>query len=124
MTCLHPVDFFYLQLKGLAIGAMPASTSKEPRDVPLPQSPPPLSANQLPSLKRKGKEKQATGVKQKRRVAPKPIDTTNSRNTSDVDLDWDWISLADSYTSKVPPVFTKDGRYEFQVTNVFHIPIS
>ncbi|KAK0456061.1 WD40-repeat-containing domain protein [Armillaria borealis] len=101
---------------------MPASTSKEPRNVPLPQSPSPLSANQLPSLKRKGKEKQATGVKQKRRVAPKPADTTNSRNASDVDLDWDWISLADSYTSKVPPVFTKDGSYFFSLVGP-HIKI-
>ncbi|KAK0505679.1 WD40-repeat-containing domain protein [Armillaria luteobubalina] len=91
---------------------MPASTSKEPRNVPLPQSPPPLSANQLPSWKKKGKEKQVT---QKRRVAPKPVDTTNSRNTSDVDLDWDWVSLGDSYTSKVPPVFTKDGSYFFSL---------
>ncbi|KAK0233628.1 WD40-repeat-containing domain protein [Armillaria fumosa] len=94
---------------------MPASTSKEPRNVPLPQSPPPLSANQLPSLKKKGKGKQVTGVNQKRRVAPKPVDTTNSRNTSDVDLDWDWISLGDSYISKVPPVFTKDGSYFFSL---------
>ncbi|KAK0465574.1 WD40 repeat-like protein [Desarmillaria tabescens] len=101
---------------------MPASISKEPQNVPLPQSPSPLSANQIPFSKRKGKEKQATGVSQKRRVALKSVDTTNSRNTSDVDLDWDWVSLADSYTSKVPPVFTKDGSYFFSLAGP-HIKI-
>ncbi|KAK0208756.1 WD40-repeat-containing domain protein [Desarmillaria ectypa] len=101
---------------------MPASTSKEPQNVPLPQSPSPLITNQIPFSKRKGKEKQATGVSQKRRVALKSVDTSNSRNTSDVDLDWDWISLADSYTSKVPPVFTKDGSYFFSLVGP-HIKI-
>ncbi|KAG7452299.1 WD40 repeat-like protein [Guyanagaster necrorhizus] len=100
---------------------MPASTSKEPQNVPLPQSPSPMNVSQLPS-KRKGKEKQATGISQKRRVAPKSVDTLNTWNTSDVDLDWGWISLADPYTSKVPPVFTKDGSYFFSLVGP-HIKI-
>ena len=29
--------------------------------------------------------------------------------------DWQWVSLTDSFASKYPPIFTKDGRCAFLV---------
>ena len=84
---------------------MAASSSKEAHHIPLPPSP---SAAQEPkaSTKKKGKQGHT-----KRRVPPKSaVATKTPRVKIDSGSDWDWTPLTDSHVSKVPPLFTKDGR--------------
>ncbi|KAL0569498.1 NET1-associated nuclear protein 1 [Marasmius crinis-equi] len=92
---------------------MAASTSRQPHEIPLPPSP---DATNTKNKKSKGKGKENTS--QKRRVG-KPLSTSRS---SEDDLEseskWDWVSLTDPCTSKVPPIFTKDGSYYFSLVGI------
>ncbi|KAJ8084468.1 NET1-associated nuclear protein 1 [Marasmius tenuissimus] len=89
---------------------MAASTSREPHEIPLPPSP---TANSGKSKRNKGKGKENTS--QKRRVG-KPLPTSKgSEDDFESESKWDWVSLTDPCTSKVPPVFTKDGSYYFSL---------
>ena len=84
---------------------MAASTPRDPHKIPLPPSP---AANSGKSKRNKGKGKENTS--QKRRVG-KPLSTTKgSQDNLESESKWDWVSLTDPCTSKVPPIFTKDGR--------------
>ncbi|KAH9937268.1 WD40 repeat-like protein [Fomitopsis serialis] len=85
-------------------GARPSSPprlkdkeARQPRDVPLPETPKPLGKR-----KRKGKEIAEASLAS---TAPQIID----------DAPWSWKSLTEASASRVPPVFTKDGRYFFYV---------
>ncbi|KAH9836956.1 WD40 repeat-like protein [Rhodofomes roseus] len=85
-------------------GVRPSSPSRpkdketrQPQDVPLPETPKPSGKR-----KRKGKEVAETSPPS----APQITDESP----------WSWKSLTEESASRVPPFFTKDGRYFFYVT--------
>ncbi|KIY67198.1 WD40 repeat-like protein [Cylindrobasidium torrendii FP15055 ss-10] len=94
---------------------MAASTSRAPQDITLPPSPSSGTDEKATLKKKKGKGKEQTGLGShtKRRVPSKATKCT-PRNI-DMGGDWEWATLADSYISKFPPVFTKDGSYFFSL---------
>lgn len=82
---------------------MTASTSRQDSG---PGSRPPNVRKEQPKqrVSRKGKAKEEAHSSESA--------FTNQQSWSSVDdgLSWDWIPLTDPSASKVPPVFTKDGR--------------
>ncbi|KAG5647763.1 hypothetical protein DXG03_008486 [Asterophora parasitica] len=89
---------------------MAASTSRQPRQVPLPASPhqPPKPGKQTVSRKGKGKENVAA-------AAQEPEVTTDISCNLESDSNWEWAPLTDPSASRVPPIFTKDGSYFFSL---------
>ncbi|KAG6901218.1 hypothetical protein C0995_015206 [Termitomyces sp. Mi166 len=85
---------------------MAASTSRQPHEIPLPPSPsnPVKSAQKQTSRKGKGKEDLSV-----------PPQATTSWDALESEADWEWSYLTDPSASKVPPIFTKDGKYFFSL---------
>jgi NET1-associated nuclear protein 1 (U3 small nucleolar RNA-associated protein 17) len=80
---------------------MAASNPKHPKPVSISSK----DTQKTPSNKRKGKENHA-----------KTLPTTThaeawSAQSWDDDTPWNWASLTDPSSSRIPPVFTKDGRW-------------
>jgi len=82
---------------------MAASSSRQSHQIPLPPSPPKIPKSQKQKISRKGKGKE--------NVVEEPLqDLGNYADLSNPS--WDWTHLTDPSASKVPPIFTKDGRYD------------
>ncbi|KAF8203796.1 WD40-repeat-containing domain protein [Pholiota molesta] len=84
---------------------MAASNPKHPKPVSISSK----DTQKTPSNKRKGKENHA-----------KTLPTTThaeawSAQSWDDDTPWNWASLTDPSSSRIPPVFTKDGSYFFSL---------
>ncbi|KAJ3503453.1 hypothetical protein NLJ89_g8426 [Agrocybe chaxingu] len=79
---------------------MAASTSKSPRSDFRPSKDP----QKTPSKKGKGKEN-----------SNKPASTSTHSPSWEEDAPWIWTSLTDPSSSRVAPVFTKDGSYFFSL---------
>ncbi|CAA7265897.1 unnamed protein product [Cyclocybe aegerita] len=79
---------------------MAASTSKPPRSDIRPSKDP----QKTPSKKGKGKEN-----------SNKPASTSTHSPSWEEDTPWIWASLTDPSSSRVAPVFTKDGSYFFSL---------
>ncbi|EPQ60436.1 WD40 repeat-like protein [Gloeophyllum trabeum ATCC 11539] len=81
--------------------------SRQPRDTH--PSPGHLSSPKIvKSKKGKSKEEDATSVAQKGKGRKEPDELTEH-------ITWSWTSLTDSWVSRQPPVFTKDGSYFFSI---------
>ncbi|CAK5280584.1 unnamed protein product [Mycena citricolor] len=89
--------------------AATASRSRQPHDVPMPQTPGTASKQQKVATMKKGKGKakeQPSAPKRRTQIPP-------SAPPSGPALDW--ATLTDSSACNVPPVFTKDGNYFFSL---------
>lgn len=88
---------------------MAASTSRQPHQIPIPISPSKnvKAGKSKVSRKGKGKENLVGEVQVKQGPGER-----NDLSCSEIDSDssWDWAYLTDPSASKVPPIFTKDGR--------------
>ena len=83
---------------------MAASSSRQPHQIPLPPSPPKIPKSQKQKISRTGKGKE--------NLVEEPLQELG--NYADLsNPSWAWTHLTDPSASKVPPIFTKDGRYDF-----------
>ncbi|KAF9486317.1 WD40 repeat-like protein [Pholiota conissans] len=87
---------------------MAASTPKHPKSTPTSAKDPPKT----PSNKRKGKENNPKSI-----AIPNPIELWSAQSAQNLDDDtpWNWASLTDPSSSRILPVFTKDGSYFFSL---------
>ncbi|KNZ77003.1 WD repeat-containing protein 75 [Termitomyces sp. J132] len=85
---------------------MAASTSRQPHEIPLPPSPTNAVKFTKKQNSRKGKGKENFSA---------PLEATTSWDDLVPEPDWEWSYLTDPSASKVPPIFTKDGKYFFSL---------
>ena len=87
---------------------MVASSSRQPHEVPLPQSP--EVAAHKKGRKSKGKAKQDAVPPSNSRAKDVAAEVDGQDDQSEPAV-WDWLRITDSSACGVPPVFTRDGRY-------------
>ncbi|KAI5835962.1 WD40 repeat-like protein [Schizophyllum commune Tattone D] len=91
---------------------MVASSSRQPHEVPLPQSP--EVAAHKKGRKSKGKAKQDAVPPSNSRAKDVAVEVDGQDDQSGPAV-WDWLRITDSSACGVPPVFTRDGSYFFSL---------
>ncbi|KAF8899035.1 WD40 repeat-like protein [Infundibulicybe gibba] len=92
---------------------MAASSSRQPHNISAPATPEAGLKTVKPKSARKGKAREHPAPTPKR-AGVISEDAAVQESVESV-KPWDWSYLTDSSTSKVPPIFTKDGSYFFSL---------